>query len=219
MLLLNEHCSVWGSERVNTVVTSREAILKGCRELVEEQGLEKLNIRAVAKRCGISIGAVYHYFPSKDSLSAAAVGEVWREIFHAGACGPTGETFPQAVRQVFENFRVGMARYPNFFTVHSLAFSGGGKEEARQAMTESFSHMKAGLLSALNQDPAVEPRAFTPAFSREQFVDFVFSSLVSLLAQGAENCGVLLEIVSRVIGPAQEHREEKTDAGDYGNSI
>ena len=34
---------------MNTVVTSKEAILKVSRELIREQGWEAVNIRAVAK--------------------------------------------------------------------------------------------------------------------------------------------------------------------------
>lgn len=72
-----------GGGPINTVVTSREAILAACREMVAEQGLGAIGMRAVAARCGVAVGSLYNYFPSKDALLAAAVESVWEEIFRA----------------------------------------------------------------------------------------------------------------------------------------
>ena len=47
---------------MNTVVTSREAILKKSRELIQTQGWEAVNIRSVAKACDISIGPMIMIF-------------------------------------------------------------------------------------------------------------------------------------------------------------
>ena len=47
---------------MNTVITSREAILETCRRLVKEQGWSSVNIRNVAAVCGISVGSIYYYF-------------------------------------------------------------------------------------------------------------------------------------------------------------
>lgn len=67
---------------MNTVVTSREDILKASRELIQRQGWQGLSIRAVAAACGVSVGSIYNYFDSKADLVGAAVESVWREIFH-----------------------------------------------------------------------------------------------------------------------------------------
>lgn len=182
---------------MNTVITSRQEILKACRELVTEQGLENLNIRGVARRCGISVGAVYHYFPSKAELAAAAVEEVWRSLFHGEACaGDTG--FSGAVERAFDSFRRGAERYPNFFSVHSMVFHGSEKDGAGQVMESAFSHMKAGLLAALRRDPAARG-AFARGLSQEAFVELVFAGLLSLLARGEPTCASLLEVIRRTL--------------------
>lgn len=46
----------------------REAILGAARELVAEQGLDGLSMRAVAGRLGYSAAALYEYYPSKEDL-------------------------------------------------------------------------------------------------------------------------------------------------------
>ncbi|NBH85794.1 TetR/AcrR family transcriptional regulator [bacterium C-53] len=47
---------------MNTAVTSKTAILNVCRELIQTQGPDAINIRAVAKACNISTGSIYNYF-------------------------------------------------------------------------------------------------------------------------------------------------------------
>ena len=50
---------------MNTVVTSKEKILKTSRELIQEQGWSAVSIRSVAAACEVSVGSIYNYFDSK----------------------------------------------------------------------------------------------------------------------------------------------------------
>lgn len=64
------------------VVTSQEAILDTCRKMVTTEGLSAINMRSVAKACGVAVGSLYNYFPSKGSLMQATVRSVWmHDIF------------------------------------------------------------------------------------------------------------------------------------------
>ena len=67
---------------MNTVVTSKEEILRASRELIRQKGWDAVNIRSVAAACGVSVGSIYNYFDSKAALVGAAVESVWCEIFH-----------------------------------------------------------------------------------------------------------------------------------------
>ena len=67
---------------MNTVITSKEEILKTSRKLIRQQGWSAINIRSVAAACGVSVGSIYNYFDSKAALVEATVKSVWREIFH-----------------------------------------------------------------------------------------------------------------------------------------
>ena len=41
-------------------VTSKEDIMQVCRKIAAEQGLPAVNMRAVAKECGIALGTLYN---------------------------------------------------------------------------------------------------------------------------------------------------------------
>ena len=61
---------------MNKTVTSREAILAASQKLVMEKGLQAVNMRTVASVCGVAVGSVYNYFPSKAELLTATVENV-----------------------------------------------------------------------------------------------------------------------------------------------
>lgn len=55
----------------------RENLLHEAKKQVEEQGYSAMTIRSVATACGVGVGTVYNYFPSKDMLVASFMLEDW----------------------------------------------------------------------------------------------------------------------------------------------
>ena len=73
---------------------SELAILDAARDILAERGLDRLSMRSVADRVGVSATAIYRYFPSKEALVSRVVqsgfqrfGEYLRE---AGERHPRG---------------------------------------------------------------------------------------------------------------------------------
>lgn len=54
-------------------------ILEEARKQIEVSGYSSMTIRSVAAACGIGVGTVYHYFPSKDALIASFMLEDWKK--------------------------------------------------------------------------------------------------------------------------------------------
>ena len=73
--------------------------------------------------------------------------------------------------------------------------------EGRKAMDKCFLHIKKGLLDVLDADSKVREDAFSEVFKKEDFIDFVFSNLLSLLMKNATSCDFLLIVVRRMIYP------------------
>ena len=66
---------------MNTVVTSREQILDAAKEIAALEGATQISIRGVAKACGVSVGSIYNYFPTKSELVIAVIEDFWRGAF------------------------------------------------------------------------------------------------------------------------------------------
>ena len=56
----------------------RQRLLEEARTQTRELGYGGVSIRAIAKGCGVGVGTVYNYFPSKDALIAGFMLEDWQ---------------------------------------------------------------------------------------------------------------------------------------------
>ncbi|MEG0830568.1 MAG: TetR/AcrR family transcriptional regulator [Anaerovoracaceae bacterium] len=184
---------------MNTIITSREAILKASQKLALETGLQSINIRGVAASCNVSIGSVYNYFPSKADLMTATIEKVWKDIFHKANQHRPPEGFVECVVWLYNSIQNGLTEHPTFFALHSRSFAAEDKEKGRIAMDYYFTHMKKGLLQALSNDPKVRPDAFTQSFTQADFVDFIFISVINMSTSQSKNCYTLTEIIKRSI--------------------
>src|SRR4249919_705188 len=59
---------------------TREQIVNAAIDLLDAEGLEGLNMRALGQRLGSAATAVYWHVGSKDNLIALAVDQAWSEI-------------------------------------------------------------------------------------------------------------------------------------------
>ena len=59
---------------------TREKIIKAAIDLLDSDGLEGLNIRALGSRLGSAATAIYWHVDSKDNLIALAADQAWNEI-------------------------------------------------------------------------------------------------------------------------------------------
>lgn len=55
----------------------REQLLNEARKQIKERGYAATTVRSVAGECGIAVGTVYNYFPSKEMLVASFMAEDW----------------------------------------------------------------------------------------------------------------------------------------------
>ena len=184
---------------MNTVVTSKEDILKASRMLIQKEGWSAVNIRSVASACGVSVGSIYNYFDSKAALMGAVVESVWCEIFHRPENGAVFQDTLACITWLYGRMEYGCKQYPGFFSLHSLGFLGEDKSDGRQKMQQTWQHILEGLCSVLRRDANVRPDAFTRKFTAEKFADLLFSLMLSALMRQDYDPGAVLEIVRRTL--------------------
>lgn len=183
---------------MNPPNTSREEILRVCRKIVSEQGLHALNMRALAKECGIALGTLYNYYADKDELVIAAIESVWQDIF--GESEPeSGVSFTEYVAGTYLRIHNGLSGYPDFFAAHSIAVAGSAKGRARGAMERCFGLIREELLKALHSDCNVDRSTFTQAFTEENLVEHILDSITILIIKGKPDCSALTEILERIL--------------------
>ena len=63
---------------METHMDTRQKLMHSAAELIVEVGFEGMTTAAVAKRAGVSEGAIYRHFPSKEALAEAVFADIWR---------------------------------------------------------------------------------------------------------------------------------------------
>ena len=93
----------------------REQLLAEARRQIEEHGYGRTTIRSVAAGCGIAIGTVYNYFPSKEMLVASYMAEDWEECLRVirSADSSEAETY---IRGIYDALTVFLKKHEALFT-------------------------------------------------------------------------------------------------------
>ncbi len=78
-------------------------------------------IRSVAKRCGIAVGTLYNYFPSKDMLAAAVMLQDWTRalaVMHQSAT--RSQNILDGLQIIYEEIERFASVYRNVWSQYSL---------------------------------------------------------------------------------------------------
>ena len=175
-------------------------ILAAARELVRPAGMGRFD----NPFAGISLrpfrwGTVYHYFDSKDDLTAATVESVWQ-----------GNFLPRTRRLFYRHkgvhrvalsapWRTGGSSIPAFSpgTAARLASSG---EAVRPHRDRVWQHMAGQLTESDSPGSLRAPRGFFPMRSRpKRLPRLLFSLLLAALIEGQEDPSAILTVTQRTL--------------------
>lgn len=84
----------------------REQLLNEAKKQIVENGYAKTTIRSVAKSCGLGVGTVYNYFPSKDMLIASFMVEDWKRCMRQIKSDTSGEA-----EKILKSIYCGLANF------------------------------------------------------------------------------------------------------------
>ena len=145
-------------------------LIEEAKRQIEEAGYGAVTIRSVAKACGVGVGTVYNYFPSKDELLATYMLRDWdRCITAINAVSDYSDAPQGVVRCIFDQLLA-------FEKMHKAIFR---DEAAGAAFSGSFSHYHTML-----RDQLAAPLR---KFCRSDFAaDFIAESLLAWTMAGTE---------------------------------
>lgn len=192
----------------------RQEILQAATRLAATQGAEAINMRAIAKQCGVSLGSVYNYFEGKDEIIHALAVVYWQEALQALQNMHTSTGFLQNLNSMY-TFLLGRV---NSFTPGLLAAirsAGAGDirkgKQSEQAMLQA---LHGTLLALLKQDTAISADVWGPGYTMEGCATFVLANLFGALQQRAEHIDFLLETLRRVLYSPPQAAEQETTTGE-----
>lgn len=101
-----------------------ERLAEEARRQVEESGFSAMTIRSVAKSCGVGVGTVYNYYPSKEALVASFMLDDWKDCVKAiHSCAATAQELEPVLGIIHEKLTLFMEQYGPIFRDESAAVS------------------------------------------------------------------------------------------------
>ena len=140
----------------------RQKVLQASLALIDERGLDRLSMREVARKAGVSHQAPYHYFADREAILAAIAGEGFAKLGQAlmraaeGAGADAGKAV-EAMGRAYVDFAL---RHPAYFQVMFRADAVPLERypEARKQEDEAFGRLVEGIDKALAGQPAETSR-------------------------------------------------------------
>ena len=104
-----------------------DRLVREAQKQIEAEGYGALTIRSVAKGCGVGIGTVYNYFPSKDALLASLMLRDWNQCMVSINAVSTYSREPEPVmRCIFDQLIAFSGKHEKVFQDESAAAAFAG---------------------------------------------------------------------------------------------
>ena len=110
-------------------------LIEEAKKQIEEAGYAAMTIRSVAKACGVGVGTVYNYFPSKEVLVATHLLEDWKQCVTAINAVSTDSEAPRPVaRCIYDQLISFSQRHQAIFRDETAAVGFAGSFGAYHGM-------------------------------------------------------------------------------------
>ena len=181
---------------MNKTVTSKAELLAAAKHIVYQEGLDQLNIRRLAKECGIALGSVYNYFPSKSDLIFGVIEDFWTQMFHDDLCVINQ---PMSFPDFFGQLSVSLNEFEANLLKQLALLSSADKAKGRNIEGRYWQHMQEGFVHCLNQDANIDASIWQNTFTKERFSQFVFMNMMTMLRNGITDCSFFQEVLKRLL--------------------
>src|SRR4051812_43463589 len=127
---------------------NREQVVAAAAKLLRERGIEGVGVDALAKAAGMTHGAVYSHFDSKEDLAAAAIRHSLAEIRERWIADAGGEGSPGLLNRLVRSY-VSRSHRDNPGTGCAVAAMGPEAERHGESVRHAFSDSTVELIDRM----------------------------------------------------------------------
>ena len=112
------------------------------RRQIEESGFSAMTVRSVAKGCGVGVGTVYNYFPSKEALVATFMLDDWNScVAYIQQCSEHADTLEPVLSAIHSNLRLFMEKFGSIFQDEGAMASFAGSSARYHSLLRSHAQL------------------------------------------------------------------------------
>jgi TetR/AcrR family transcriptional regulator, transcriptional repressor for nem operon len=127
---------------------NREQVVAAAAKLLRERGIEGIGVDALAKAAGMTHGAIYSQFGSKEELAAEAIRESLTEIRERWIADAGGDGAPDLLNKLVRSY-VSRSHRDNPGTGCALAAMGPDATRHGEAVRHAFSDSSVAMIDAM----------------------------------------------------------------------
>ena len=176
-------------------VIDKDKLIDQAYAIAAREGISALSVRKLAAACGIAVGSVYMYFPTKADLTAAVFTRFFAQALFEECCRVDGrESFTDYVRKLRGALGDALAQMDVDWFAEMRRLPRSEHEALEAARGPMLAHMEQGLQHVLEADPAVVRSRLVGALSLEKLCPFVLRTIFTSLTEGAD-CETLFALL------------------------
>ena len=191
-------------------VIDRDKLVAQAYAIASHDGISALSVRKVAAACGIAVGSVYGYFPTKADLTAAVLTRFFEENLSDELCAVRpGERFTSYVRRFREALCAARSDMSVDWFAEMRRLPSGEHEALEAVRAPMLTHMERGLVRVLEMDEAVVRSRLVGPMSAEALCRYVLRAVFASLMEGGE-CETLFALLDAALyGDTADEKETK----------
>lgn len=173
----------------------KETILRIAKYHLMDQGIETLNMRAIAKDAEISVGTLYNYFPNKDYIVIALMASFWEDFLKdVETFEVEGETLWSNLRKMYEKLTDTM----KVFRIEWLSGEGFQSQEAKDEGAKHQKQMRNRVLFAIERQFEQFDES-SEVFSRNELARLVLSNWLGMLTNAYMDYKLFERVLKKTI--------------------
>lgn len=187
----------------------RDQLIDEAYQIASNDGISALSVRKVATACGIAVGSVYVYFPTKADLTAAVLTRFFDETFSDEFCAVrSGERFTSYVRR----FRTTLSQARTAMSVDWFAEMRGLPERERDALETArapmMAHLERGMCGVLEADETANRARLVGPLRPERVARLTLRTIFASMIDEAD-CETLFALLDASLYPCKTDPNEK----------
>lgn len=181
-------------------INYKERILSSAKEIALKEGMTKIDIRSVAKNCGIASGTVYNYFPSKGDLLVAVIEDFWEDVFQNidwtsfvhNDFYTNLEKMYNTLNEYLNKFKENWLDELSFLKTHE-------KQLGRKKQNEYFKIINNRIVAMMDMDDIVINYPWSEEVSKEKMAEFIFDNMLIRLRKGEKDINLFIVVMKKIL--------------------
>lgn len=177
----------------------RDTILSEATEIGMAQGLSNINIRAVAKSSGVSIGTIYNYFPSKSDLLIAVIEEFWKcAIVDIDWQNCIKGDFYDNLESIYNILYINLRKFEKNWIEELGLLKKDEKLLGRKKESEYFQKIHDRIKMLMDMDNNISQYQWSEVITKENMAEYIFENIMIMLKKYEEDTSFFIGILKKI---------------------